>query len=127
MLPKVSPRILIVGVCASGKSTLAKGLRQLGYDAGPLAQEHSVTPRLWARRHPDILIALECRYETTVARRRARRWTIEHWEEQRAILKDAVAHAQIRICTDDLTPAELVDGALKELIRLGAPPPWRVA
>ena len=34
-------KIAIVGVCASGKTTLVAGLREAGYDAYNVAQEHS--------------------------------------------------------------------------------------
>ena len=34
-------RIAIVGICASGKTTLVRGLREAGYDAYNVAQEHS--------------------------------------------------------------------------------------
>lgn len=119
--PGRSPRILIVGVCASGKSTLAQGLQALGYDARSLAQEHSTTPRFWARRAPDVLIGLDCRYETTVARKQ-KRWSPERWAYQRRILQDALGHADFIIHTDGLTPAELVAAAVRRLQALGYPP-----
>ena len=37
----------VVGVSASGKSTLVAGLRQAGYYARPVSQEHSHLPDLW--------------------------------------------------------------------------------
>jgi deoxyadenosine/deoxycytidine kinase len=64
------PLIVIVGVCASGKTTLARGLRELGYQVRTFAQEHSVSRRLWQRLDPDLLIVLECSYETIRRRKR---------------------------------------------------------
>ena len=34
-------RTIIVGVCGSGKTSLAAKLQRLGYDADTIAQEHS--------------------------------------------------------------------------------------
>ena len=44
-----APLIAIVGVCASGKSTLAKALRERGYNARQVLQEHSYVPYMWQR------------------------------------------------------------------------------
>ena len=52
--------IALVGPCASGKSTLGRRLRELGYTVREPAQEHSFVPELW--RHmgdPDLLIFLD--------------------------------------------------------------------
>ena len=43
------PLIKVVGISAAGKSTLVQALRQLGYDAKPISQEHSYIPTLWRR------------------------------------------------------------------------------
>ena len=63
--------VKIVGVCASGKSTLGYALHPYGYTVYPCAQEHSYVPDLWRRRHPaDILIYLDARADTIAQRRR---------------------------------------------------------
>jgi hypothetical protein len=54
-----SRRIVVVGPCAAGKSTLVAALRALGYDARVSGQEHSAIPNLWQHSHPDVLIALD--------------------------------------------------------------------
>ncbi|HET8521844.1 MAG TPA: hypothetical protein VFL82_01350 [Thermomicrobiales bacterium] len=64
-----SPKIIIVGPCASGKSTLAERLRGLGYDAAVCAQEHSEIATLWRRSNPDIVIYLDVDLPTIRARR----------------------------------------------------------
>lgn len=116
------PKIIIVGVCASGKSTLARGLQELGYDAHSIAQEHSQAPRFWARRRPDVVIALHCRYETTRSRKSIN-WGPERWQLQLKRLADAMAHAHIHLHTDGWTPQQLVEEGVKALSRLGYPPP----
>ena len=53
--------IVIVGPCASGKTTLVRGLWARGYSgARVVAQEHSGVIDLWKRRgQPDVLIYLD--------------------------------------------------------------------
>ncbi|NLY10594.1 MAG: hypothetical protein GX020_02730 [Firmicutes bacterium] len=108
------PLIIIVGVCAAGKTTLQNGLRKLGLNAHSIAQEHSVSPRFWRRKNPDVLIYLECTYETT-KQRKAVRWGIETHNRQKEILKDARENADIFITTDGFLPEELIETALSEL------------
>ena len=52
-------RIAIVGVCASGKTTLVAGLRAAGYDAYNVAQEHSCIHDFWNKHHPDVLVMID--------------------------------------------------------------------
>ena len=112
-----NPLIIIVGVCASGKTTLSRGLRALGYNARSVAQEHSTTPRLWERRNPDILIVLDCDFQTT-QQRKPISWGEERFQAQRSILSYARDHADFFISTDHFRPEELVnhvDGLLREM------------
>src|SRR5688500_18415442 len=51
-------KIVVVGPCAAGKSTLVSALRALGYDAHVSGQEHSEIATLWQHSQPDVLIAL---------------------------------------------------------------------
>ncbi len=63
-------RVAIVGPCSSGKSTLAKTLKSLGYDIRQPAQEHSYVPDMWQRlSHPDKLIYLDVDYVNAKQRR----------------------------------------------------------
>ncbi len=54
-----SRKIVVVGPCAAGKSTLVAALRTLGYDAHVSGQEHSEIATLWQHSQPDVLIALD--------------------------------------------------------------------
>ena len=49
----------IVGPCSSGKSTLAKRLRVLGYEVREIRQEHSGEPTMWLLR-PNWAFAAIC-------------------------------------------------------------------
>src|SRR5829696_9634942 len=68
-----SRKIVVVGPCASGKSTLVAALRALGYDAHVSGQEHSEIATLWQRSQPDVLIALDVDI-TAVRDRRGGPW-----------------------------------------------------
>jgi len=102
------PLILIVGVCASGKTTLSTGLKGLGYNACSFAQEHSVTPFVWRRKEPDFLIYLTCEY-STIKKRKDINWGYAEYLRQIEWLRDAYDHADLVIQTDQFTPEELVN------------------
>jgi len=112
------PLILVVGVCASGKSTLAKGLRELGYHVRSFAQEHSVSRRLWQRLDPDFLILLECSYET-IRRRKRVSWGVDRYRRQLRLLANARAQADLIVRTDGFTPEQLVSFVHRQLQQLG--------
>lgn len=105
----------IVGVCASGKSTLIRLLSQHGIRCRHIAQEHSYVPDMWRRlTHPDILIFLEVSYEVTLKRKNLN-WTLEEYQEQLKRTRHAYEHANIRIQTDHLTPSELESEVLERI------------
>lgn len=105
----------VVGVCASGKSTLIKGLIQQGYRCRHIAQEHSYVPDMWYRlSRPDILIFLQVSYETTLKRKNLN-WNKSEYETQLQRLQHARQNAHIVIDTDLLTPEELVARTLSEI------------
>ena len=105
-------RIGIVGPCASGKTTLTAGLKQHGYEARPIAQEHSYVPTMWQRlTNPDILIYLTVSYPLTIERRRLD-WTDGEYAEQLHRLRHAREHANLNIDTNNLTPIGVLDQAL---------------
>ncbi|GBE57646.1 hypothetical protein BMS3Abin01_00567 [bacterium BMS3Abin01] len=106
--------VTIVGVCGSGKTLLSEGLKQLGYEARSVSQEHSLVPDLFARSRPDIVIYLETA-DGTVARRRQTGWEPGQLARQRQRLKLARDRADIHISTDGLEPEELLMKAIKEL------------
>jgi len=108
-------KIAIVGVCASGKTTLVAGLRQAGYDAYNVAQEHSCVHDFWAKKHPDIVVMIDATLPAIHKRR------LVYWGEDRLIaqhkrLADARAHADLYIQTDDLD-ADAVRDKVIEFIR----------
>ncbi len=102
------PLIIIVGVCAAGKSTLSQGLQALGYNARSFAQEHSVSPYVYQRRNPDFIIYLNCQYATIRERKRIS-WGLEKYERQKFLLHDAFVHANLIVQTDGFTPTELIN------------------
>jgi deoxyadenosine/deoxycytidine kinase len=92
------PRIVVVGPCASGKSTLVSRLRGKGYDAHAVAQEHSAVRDLWKRKDPDALIALDVSLEE-VRNRRSPDWLEAVYQRQHERLASAYAAADLTIDT----------------------------
>lgn len=108
-------RILIVGPCASGKTTLERGLCQMGYDAHSAAQEHSYVPTMWCRVHkPDVLIYLDANL-ATVRERSGSHWEPRELERLKDRLSHARAHCDLYVCTDDLTEEEVLESAWRFL------------
>lgn len=109
------PLIAVVGPCASGKSTLVGALRERGYDAREVAQEHSEVETMWRRiTRPDLLIYLDVSQETA-GRRRAAEADAAWWHRLERRLRHARQHADLRINTDDMSPEEVLDEALSFL------------
>ena len=104
--------IALVGPCASGKSTLGRALRELGYVVREPAQEHSFVPDMWERlSKPDVLIYLDVSLEA-ISRRGRLGWTRAYLDEQRQRLRHARQHADWIIRTDDLTEQEVLTQVL---------------
>jgi adenylate kinase len=112
-----SPSIVVVGVCGSGKSLLTESLAAAGYDARPVAQEHSLVQHLFLRNEPDIVICLEASNDT-VARRKSTSWEPRQLNAQRERLKLARKKADIVLDTDGAGPDELLFEVCLELERL---------
>ena len=97
-------RIKIVGPCASGKSTLAAHLRQMGYDARSAAQDHSYVPDMWQRLNPpDVLIYLDV--SLSAAQERGRiglGWDQRYLDEEHRRLSHARTHCDLYLETDGL-------------------------
>ena len=67
---KKPPLIAIVGPCASGKTLLVQALKERGYNAREVRQEHSYVPTMWQRiTQPDVLIYLDVSEEIALKRR----------------------------------------------------------
>ena len=107
--------IVVVGVCASGKTTLVDGLCP-GAGARSVAQEHSAVPRLWTFHAPDFLVVLDGGLATIRKRRRVP-WGEERLQAQRRRLSHARRHCQLYLCTDDLSVEELIDYVLSALVK----------
>jgi deoxyadenosine/deoxycytidine kinase len=113
--PAPTGGIVIVGPCAAGKTTLARGLQAHGLPARQIAQEHSYVPDMWLRlSRPDILVFLDASYERCT-QRKALNWTLAEYQEQHRRLAHAREHCHIYIDSDDLTPEEVLAAAIKGL------------
>jgi cytidylate kinase len=114
--PTESRKIVVVGPCAAGKSTLVTALRELGYDAHASGQEHSEIAMLWQHSHPDVLIALEVDI-SAVRDRRGGSWP--EWLHDRQVRRLAAASraADLAIDTTMLSPQTVVDRVVTYLQR----------
>lgn len=109
--------IAVVGPCGSGKTTLVEALKARGFGgAYTVPQEHSVCPRLWSTKRPEVLVYLDVSYET-VARRRTVTWGPERLDEQRHRLAHARHHADIYLVTDEMDYQHVVRLVLDSLER----------
>ncbi|HCS39302.1 MAG TPA: hypothetical protein DIW44_06940 [Anaerolineaceae bacterium] len=112
------PLIGIVGVCASGKSTLISELQRLGYCCRHIAQEHSYVQNMWQRlTNPDVLVYLSASYETTLARRNLN-WTLHEYQVQLDRLNHARQNAHLLIDTDHLSALEVARTAIERIDKL---------
>jgi deoxyadenosine/deoxycytidine kinase len=103
------PLIGVVGVCASGKSSLIQGLETQGFRTRHIAQEHSFVKDMWKRiTNPDVLIFLDVTYPLSVQRRQLN-WTEADWAEQQRRLAHAREHADLYIQTDDLSIEQVLE------------------
>src|SRR5215211_5455481 len=103
-----SRKIVVVGPCAAGKSTLVSALRGLGYDAHVSGQEHSEIATLWQHSQPDVLIALEVEIGAVRARRGGS-WPEWLHDVQVRRLAAASRAANLAIDTSMLSPQTIVD------------------
>lgn len=113
------PLIAVVGPCAAGKTLLVRALRERGFNAREVAQEHSYAPAMWQRiTQPDVLIYLDVSWEVA-RRRRPTDAGADWWEEQAHRLRHARGYADLILDTDDLTPEHVLDRALAFLKDMG--------
>ena len=107
--------IVVVGPCASGKTTLVRGLQSCGYRAMVSGQEHSEIPTLWRRSAPDVTIGLNVDL-ATIRRRRSAGWSESIYRRQQERLRHAFASAAIVLDTAIMGPEQTLQAAL-ELLR----------
>ncbi len=110
-------RIVVVGPCAAGKTTLVNGLRARGFAAARLvAQEHTVIRDLWALRgRPDALVFLDAQVATMNRRQGRTDWTEEDRGELLERLERARQACDLYLPTDVLTIAEVLDAVIRFL------------
>jgi chloramphenicol 3-O-phosphotransferase len=96
----------IVGPCSSGKSALARHLRQRGYRVKEIMQEHSAVPTMWQRlTNPDVLVYLDVDM-AVAAQREGLAKPSAWWPEEREFrLAHARAHCDLYVDTSSLTPS----------------------
>ncbi|MFN8445259.1 MAG: hypothetical protein U0175_31010 [Caldilineaceae bacterium] len=112
-MPNKLPIIKVVGVSGGGKSTLVKALRNAGYDARPVSQEHSNVPDLWKQfEFPKVLIFLDVSLAAQKERRPDNDWTEAARQEELQRLAHAISHSDLRIDTSQLAPAQVAQVAL---------------
>lgn len=113
--------IAIVGPCAAGKTTLAVALRERGWEARQVVQEHSYVPDMWREINPpDKLIFLDASFEVCTERKDLS-WTPADYQEEQRRLSHARYHCDFYLDTDDLTQQEVLQKAL-EFLSGGQPP-----
>jgi cytidylate kinase len=108
--PTQATRIVVVGPCAAGKSTLVDNLRPRGFDIRSCVQEHSGVPDLWRRfSRADVLIYLDASLATIAHRQRRSDWTQQRLDVQRQRLSLARAQCDFYLVTDDLTREQVAE------------------
>jgi GTPase SAR1 family protein len=114
---KTTPHIVVVGPCASGKTTLVENLQKRGYDAVVCGQEHSEIPNLWQRSNPDVLVALMVGIET-IRDRRGQDWPASIYRTQLDRLERAFVSATVTVDTSENSiekTLEIVLGHVRDL------------
>ncbi len=113
--------VKIAGVSAAGKSTLVAGLRELGYNARPVAQEHSQVQDMWQRiRPPRWLIFLDADLAAQGERRPDVSWD-EPWRRtELKRLGHARNSADLVIDTSSLSAERVLRQAVDFLRERGA-------
>ncbi len=111
--------IVVVGPCASGKTTLVNGLIARGFaSARVVAQEHSGVLTLWSwRGRPAVLIYLDVQTATMNRRQGRADWTDEARAEQVARLASARDACDVYLPTDELTIPQVLDTVITFLSR----------
>jgi hypothetical protein len=116
-------RIVVVGPCASGKSTLVGNLSPKGYLIRNCAQEHSHVQTLWQRYcRAELLVYLDAGVETIGRRQGRSDWTQARLDEQHRRLADARAHCDVYLHTDDLTREQVAERVEAFLTKAGVRP-----
>lgn len=118
-LEKLDLHIAVVGPCAAGKSTVITALREAGFRARQVAQEHSYVPDMWRRvSRTDLLVYLDVDLETILRRRPHFNFKPADLTEQNRRLSHAREHCDLYLDTSGLDVAEVRQQVLSFLSRL---------
>jgi deoxyadenosine/deoxycytidine kinase len=113
--------IAIVGPCASGKSSLARGLAERGIRARQVVQEHSFVPEMWQIiSQPDFLVYLETSFQTC-SQRKNLNWRQRDYDEQLNRLAHAKKNCDLLIHTDGQSEEAILEEVLSRLPALSGP------
>ncbi|MCL5971374.1 MAG: hypothetical protein M1499_02285 [Firmicutes bacterium] len=99
--------IVLVGVCASGKTTASQGLAKCGITARAVAQEHSMISNLYQRSGTGLVVVLVANW-STVHRRRRLAWERNFYRTEWNRLTRSRQDAKLILHTDSLTREEVV-------------------
>lgn len=113
--------IVVVGPCASGKTTLVENLVRLGYRARVVAQEHSEIEGLWQRAQPKVLIVLSADLPTVRARR-GHDWPEAIYRRQQRRLAHATSAATVVLDTGRLSSIATLAAATGVIREAGVAP-----
>ncbi len=106
VFPIEKPPLVLVGVCASGKTTISRLLNAQGIRARSIAQEHSSVQNLF--RHGEAsLVVLLCADWESVHRRRRLSFDREFYRTEWRRLSQARQEANLVVHTDMFTAVEV--------------------
>src|SRR5690606_6747791 len=108
-------RIVVIGPCASGKTSLTTRLQRLGYDALACGQEHSETAELWKHQQPDALVGLRIALDT-LRQRRSREWPATIYGRQMSRLESGYRSADLVIDCDAIDQEAVMDRVVAWLL-----------
>ncbi len=111
-------RVAVIGPCASGKTSVAAGLRQQGLNSWSVGQEHSDVTDLWNSKHPDFLVYLHICLTTLRLRRNNASWPEWIYLLQLERLSHGRSNANVIINTNVLDLEQVVRVAHMEILRL---------
>lgn len=107
-------RVVVIGPCASGKTSLTTRLQKLGYDARACGQEHSEISELWRHLHPDVLIGLHIDLET-LRKRRSATWSDRIYGRQIDRLRSGFERADLVVECDSIDQETVVRQVIRWL------------
>ena len=120
MRPPDPRRIVVIGPCASGKTSLTTRLQGLGYDALACGQEHSEIAELWKHQQPDVVIGLRIGLQT-LRQRRSDGWPEAIYSRQMTRLESGYRNADLVIDCDAVDQQAVMDRVIAWLRTHPAP------